>query len=107
MIGSGFKGFDFSHEGVKRVIGLLKGFVHAIASAPLKFLYLSYLEINEHMIKKKKKKKKPLVVHNPLLSKVSAGVSLSNIFQLSHPEICCDSFSYAICVFISRFAHQT
>ena len=58
-IGSGFEGVDFSHERVKRVIGLLKGFVHAIASAPREFLYLSYLEINEHMIKKKKKKKDP------------------------------------------------
>jgi len=53
-MGSGLEGFDFSHEGVKRVVGLLKGFVHAIASAPREFLYLSYLEINEHMIKKKK-----------------------------------------------------
>ena len=56
--GFGFEGFDFSHEGVKRVVGLLKGFVHAIASAPREFLYLSYLEINEHMIKKKKKEKR-------------------------------------------------
>jgi len=55
-MGSGFGGFDFSHEGVKRVVGLLKGFVHAIASAPREFLYLSYLEINEHMIFKIKKK---------------------------------------------------
>ena len=49
-IGSGLEGFDFSHEEVKRVVGLLEGFVHAIASAPREFLYLSYLEINEHMI---------------------------------------------------------
>ena len=50
-MGSGFGGFDFSHEGVKRVVGLLKGFVHAIvASAPHEILYLSYLEINEHII---------------------------------------------------------
>jgi len=50
-MGSGFGGFDFSHEGVKWVVGLLKGFVHAIvASAPHEILYLSYLEINEHMI---------------------------------------------------------
>jgi len=53
-MGSGLEGFDFSHEGVKRVVGLLKGFVHAIASAPREFLYLSYLEINVHMIQKKK-----------------------------------------------------
>jgi len=59
-MGSGFKGFDFSHVGVKRVVGLLKGFVHAIARAPREFLYLSDLEINEHRIKKKKKKERPL-----------------------------------------------
>ena len=57
-MGSGLEGFDFSHEGVKRVVGLLEGFIHAIASAPREFLYRSYLEINEHMIQKKKKKKK-------------------------------------------------
>jgi len=57
-MGSGFEGLDFSHEGVKRVVGLLKGFVHAIASAPREFLYLSYLEINEPMIKKIKIKKR-------------------------------------------------
>ena len=62
-MGSGLDGFDFSHEGVKRVVGLLEGFVHAIASAPREFLYLSYLEINEHMIQKKKKKKTPLSLH--------------------------------------------
>ena len=49
-MGSGLEGLDFSHEGVKRVVGLLKGFVNAIASAPREFFYLSYLEINEHMI---------------------------------------------------------
>ena len=59
-MGSGLEGFDFSHEGVKRVVGLLDGFVHAIASAPREFLYLSYLEINEHMNKNKNKKKPPI-----------------------------------------------
>jgi len=49
-MGSGLEGFDFSHEGVKQVVGFLEGFVHAIASAPREFLYLSYPEINEHMI---------------------------------------------------------
>jgi len=48
-MGSGLKGFDFSHEGVMRVVELLEGFVHAIASAPREFLYLSYLEMNKHM----------------------------------------------------------
>jgi len=62
-MGSALQGFDFSHKGVKQVLGLLKGFVHAIASAPRELLYLSYPEINEHIIlqkrKKKKEKKKP------------------------------------------------
>jgi len=48
-MGSGFEWFDFSHEGVKRVVGLLPGFVHAIASAPREFLYLSNLEITKYM----------------------------------------------------------
>jgi len=39
-MGSGFEGFDFSHEGVKRVVGLFAGFVSVIASAPHCFLYL-------------------------------------------------------------------
>jgi len=42
-MGSGFEGFDFSYEGVKWVIGLLIGFVFAIASAPCGFLYLNQL----------------------------------------------------------------
>jgi len=40
-MGSGFEGFDFSDEGVKRVVGLFTGFVFAIASAPCDFLYLN------------------------------------------------------------------
>jgi len=40
-MGSGLEGFDFSHEGVKRVVGLLIGFVSVIASAPYCFLYLN------------------------------------------------------------------
>jgi len=39
-MGSGFEGFDFSHEGVKRVVGLFAGFVSVMASAPHCFLYL-------------------------------------------------------------------
>ena len=35
-----------SHDEVKRVVGLLVGFVFAIASAPCDFLYLN----NEYMI---------------------------------------------------------
>jgi len=34
------RGVRFSHEGVKRVVGLITGFVYAIASAPREFLYL-------------------------------------------------------------------
>ena len=52
-MGSGFGGLDFSHEGVKQVVGLLVGFVFAIARAACSFLYLN----NEYMITKKKKKK--------------------------------------------------
>ena len=39
-MGSGLEGLDFSHEGVKRVVGLVIGFVYAIPSAPRDFLYL-------------------------------------------------------------------
>jgi len=40
-VGSGFEGFDYSHDGVKRVVGLLIAFVLALASAPCCFLYLN------------------------------------------------------------------
>jgi len=50
-MGSGFEGFDFSHEGVKRVVGLLTGFVSVIASPPYCFLYLNQ---RIHDIKKEK-----------------------------------------------------
>ena len=40
-MGSGLEGLDFSHEGVKWVVGLFTGFVHAIASAPRGFLYFN------------------------------------------------------------------
>ena len=39
-MGSCCGGIVFSHEGVKRVVGLLVGFVSVIASAPYRFLYL-------------------------------------------------------------------
>jgi len=64
-MGSGLEGFDFSHEGVKRVVGLLQSFVYAIAGAPRDFLYLSYLEINEHMIRKKRKKRRKKIKKAP------------------------------------------
>jgi len=54
-VGSGFEGFDFSHEGVQQVIGLLIGFVSAIAGAPCCFLYLNH-RIPD--FKKKEKSKK-------------------------------------------------
>jgi len=54
-MGSGLEGLEFSHEGVKLVVGLLIGFVSVIASAPYHFLYLNQ---RIHDIKKKRKKKK-------------------------------------------------
>jgi len=54
-VGSGFAGFDFSHEGVKRVVGLLIDFVSVIASAPHCLLYLNQ---RIHDYKKKEKRKK-------------------------------------------------
>jgi len=54
-MGSGLAGFDFSHKGVKRVVGLFIGFVSVIASAPHCFLYL-----NQRIHDLKKKKKSPL-----------------------------------------------
>jgi len=53
-MGSGFEGLDFSHEGVKRVIGLFTGFVSVIASTPHCFLYLNQ---RIHDDKKKRKRK--------------------------------------------------
>jgi len=52
---SGLEGFDFSHKGVKQVVGLFTGYVSVIARAPHCFLYLNQ---RIHDIKKKKKKKK-------------------------------------------------
>jgi len=40
-MGSGLEGLDFSHERVKRVVGLIISFVYAIASAPREFLHLT------------------------------------------------------------------
>jgi len=54
-VGFGLEEFDFSHEGVKRVVGLLIGFVSVIASAPYCFLYLNQ---RIHDDKKNKKIKK-------------------------------------------------
>ena len=54
---SGFDGSDFSHEGVKQVVGLLVGFVSAIASPPCGFWYLNH-RIHDIKIKKIKKIKK-------------------------------------------------
>jgi len=64
-MGSGFEGFDFSHEGVKRVVGLFTGFVSVIASAPYCFLYLNQRihdnnnKNKNNKIKIKNKKKTP------------------------------------------------
>jgi len=54
---SGLEGFDFSHEGVKRVVGLFTGFVSVIASASHCFLYLNQ-QIHDDKKEKKKKRKK-------------------------------------------------
>ena len=59
-MGSGLEGLDFSHEGVKRVVGLFTGFVSVIASAPYCFLYLNQrIHDYKKKIKKKKKNKIP------------------------------------------------
>jgi len=56
-MGSGFKEIDFSHEGVKQVVGLFIGFVFAIASAPCDFLYLNQQKYDTKKKEKRKKKK--------------------------------------------------
>jgi len=53
-MGSGLEEFDFSHQGVKRVVGLFTGFVSVIAGALHCFLYLNQ---RIHDIKKKNEKK--------------------------------------------------
>jgi len=60
-MGSRFEGLDFSHEGVKLVVGLFKGFVLVIASAPHCFLYLNQRLHDDK--KKKRKKKAPYFLH--------------------------------------------
>ena len=55
-MGSGLEGFDFPHEGVKRVVGLFIGFVSVIASAPHCSLYLNQ-RIHDYKKKRKEKKK--------------------------------------------------
>jgi len=67
-MGSGLEGFDFSHEGVKRVVGLFIGFVSVIASVPYRFLYLKQ-RIHDYK-KNKKKKKKNLTGHWPMSARV-------------------------------------
>ena len=65
-MGSGLEGFDFSHEGVKRVVGLLIGFVSVIASALYCFLYFNQRIHDDKKKKNKKKKKKPPISYTPL-----------------------------------------
>ena len=45
-----FQGVGFFPSGGQAGRWIVYSFVHAIASAPCEFLYLSYLDINEHMI---------------------------------------------------------
>jgi len=59
-MGSGLEGFDFSNEGVKRVVGLFIGFVSVIASAPHCFFYLNQRIYDYKKRKKKEKKRSPL-----------------------------------------------
>jgi len=61
-MGSGFEGCDISHEGVQPVVGLVIGFVFAIASAPSGFLYLKQ-QIHDYKKRKQKKEKE----ESPLL----------------------------------------
>ena len=61
-MGSGFEGFDFSYEGVKRVVGLFIGFVFAIASAPCDFLYLNQRIYDDDKNNKYKKIKKKCII---------------------------------------------
>jgi len=56
-MGSGLEGFDFSREGVKRVVRLFTCFVSVIASAPHCFLYLNQ-QIQDDKKKRRKKEKK-------------------------------------------------
>jgi len=54
-MGSGFEGFDFSYEGVKRVVRLFMGFVFAMASAPCDFLYLNQRIYDDKKTEEQKK----------------------------------------------------
>jgi len=56
-MGSCLEGFDFSHAGVKWVVGLFVGFVSVIARAPHCFLYLNQ-PIHDYKKKRKKQKEK-------------------------------------------------
>jgi len=60
-MGAGLQGFDFSYEGVKRVVGLFTGFVSVIASALHCFLYLNQ-RIHDD---KRKRKKATYFLHAP------------------------------------------
>jgi len=59
-MGSGLEGFDFSHKGVKWLVGLFTGFVSVIASARHCFLYLNQRIHDDKNEKKNMKKKSPL-----------------------------------------------
>jgi len=59
---SGLEGIDFSHQEVKRVVGLLIGFVSVIASAPYCFLYLNQ-RIHDNN-NNNKNKKAPYFLHS-------------------------------------------
>jgi len=60
-MGSGLEGFDFSHKGVKWVVGLFTGFISVIASTRHCFLYLNQRIHDDKKEKRKKKKKRSLI----------------------------------------------
>jgi len=63
-MGSGFGGLDFSHQGVKPVVGLFTGFVSVIASTPHCFWYLNQrIHDNINNNKKTKKTRPPISFH--------------------------------------------
>jgi len=82
-MGSGLEGFDFSHEGVKRVVGLFTGFVSVIASAPYCFLYLNQ---RIHDKKKKEKKKKEKKEKPPISFHLSRPLHLQGLKSQHHEK---------------------
>ena len=85
-MGSGLEGFDFSHEGVKRVVGLCIGFVSVIASAPYRFLYLKQ-RIHDY---KKKKKKSPVTFRCQIHDSFCGYSEVLELGPRNMDVVCCD-----------------